>query len=251
MAAGYSLLWQAYIAISDKLAIITAEVGVTNICHRYYNYMSLATHKCDGCGLFFISTGLNSHIWLTRNNKCRCWHNKYLPQVDEHLDNGAHSDDEDVAGNDEDGWEPEPLDQPAGGIGHILPPVILDPVHSNWHESHNRLTRKPTIWLFNDRPDRNAGAPLEDMTKTSYETYQDALPKANSVPNIWAPFASKIDWEIAMWAKLRGPSSTALSELLNVEGVSVLFSVSAQRDTNYLLAAKYLGPLIQLCKRAQ
>ena len=89
------------------------------------------------------------------------------------------------------------------------------------------------------------------MTKTSYETYQDALPKANSVPNIWEPFASKIDWEIAMWAKLRGPSSTALSELLNVEGVSVLFSVSAQRDTNYLLAAQYLGPLIQLCKRAQ
>ena len=270
-------------AISDKLAIITAE-----ICHKYYNYMSLASHKCDGCGLFFTPTGLNSHIRQTRNNNCRSWRNEYLPQVDERLDNGTHSDDdeppqdfegdlygndyeeedfpgfndpprlpadssddEDMADNDEDGWEPEPLDQPAGGIGYIPPPVILDPAHSNRHESHNRLCRKPTIRLFNDRPDRNAGAPLEDMTKTSYETYQDALPKANSVPNIWEPFASKIDWEIAMWAKLRGPSSTALSELLNVEGVSVLFSVSAQRDTNYLLAAQYLGPLIQLCKRAQ
>jgi len=80
---------------------------------------------------------------------------------------------------------------------------------------------------------------------------QDALPKANAVPNVWAPFASKIDWEIAMWAKLRGPSSTAISELLKVEGVSVLFSVLVQRDTNSLLAAQYLGPFIQLCKRAQ
>ena len=105
-----------------------------------------------------------------------------MPQVDKRLDNGAHSDndeppqdfegdlygndyeeedfpgfddpphlpadssdDEDVAGNNEDEWEPKLLDQPAGGIGHILPPVILDPIHSNWHESHNRLTRKPTI----------------------------------------------------------------------------------------------------------
>ena len=79
-----------------------------------------------------------------------------MPQVDECLDNGAHSDDvgppqdfegdlygndyeeedfpgfddpprlpadssddEDVAGNDENGWELELLDQPAGGIGHI------------------------------------------------------------------------------------------------------------------------------------
>ena len=89
---------------------------------------------------------------------------------------------------------------------------------------------------------------MEDTTKTSYKTYQDALPKANTVPNVWAPFASKIDWEIAMWVKLRGPSSTALSELLNVEGVSVLLSVLAQHDTNYVLAAQYLGPFIQLCK---
>jgi hypothetical protein len=77
------------------------------------------------------------------------------------------SDDEDVVGNDEDGWEPEPLDQPAGGIRHIPPPVILDPVPSNRHESHNRLSRKPIIRLFNDCPDRNVGAPSEDTTKTS------------------------------------------------------------------------------------
>jgi len=245
--------------------------------------MSLASHKCEGCGLYFTPTGLNSHIRQTCNNNCQNWHREYLPQVDEHLDNDeppqdfegdlygndyeeedfpgfndaphlpadSSDDDKDAVGDDEDGWEPEPLNQPAGGIRDIPPPVILNPIPLNRHESHNRLSWKLTIQLFNDRPDHNAGAPLENATKTSYETYQDALPKANAIPNIWAPFASKIDWEIARWAKLRGPSSTALSELLKVKGVSVLFSVLVQHDTNSLLAAQYLGPFIQLCKRAQ
>ena len=39
------------------------------------------------------------------------------------------------------------------------------------------------------------------------------------VPNEWAPFSNRTDWEIARWSKLRGPSSTALSELLKIDGV--------------------------------
>jgi hypothetical protein len=35
----------------------------------------------------------------------------------------------------------------------------------------------------------------------------------------YAPFASKMDWEIARWAKLQGPSSSAVTELLQIEGV--------------------------------
>lgn len=37
--------------------------------------------------------------------------------------------------------------------------------------------------------------------------------------NPYAPFASKIDWEIARWAKTRGLGSTAFSELLAIDGV--------------------------------
>ncbi|KIM46872.1 hypothetical protein M413DRAFT_16473 [Hebeloma cylindrosporum] len=37
--------------------------------------------------------------------------------------------------------------------------------------------------------------------------------------NIWAPFQSKLEWEVAQWAKLRGPGSTAFTELLEIEGV--------------------------------
>lgn len=35
----------------------------------------------------------------------------------------------------------------------------------------------------------------------------------------YSPFASRLDWEVARWAKLRGPGSTAVSELLEIDGV--------------------------------
>lgn len=34
------------------------------------------------------------------------------------------------------------------------------------------------------------------------------------------PFSSKMEWEIARWAKTRGPSSTSFSELMSIDGVS-------------------------------
>jgi hypothetical protein len=35
----------------------------------------------------------------------------------------------------------------------------------------------------------------------------------------WAPFRSQLDWDVARWAKLRGQTSTAVSELLTIPGV--------------------------------
>lgn len=44
--------------------------------------------------------------------------------------------------------------------------------------------------------------------------------KSNSgASNIYAPFTSELDWRTAQWAKMRGPSSTAFSELLSIPGV--------------------------------
>ncbi|THU75130.1 hypothetical protein K435DRAFT_707628, partial [Dendrothele bispora CBS 962.96] len=36
----------------------------------------------------------------------------------------------------------------------------------------------------------------------------------------WAPFTSEIDWRVAKWAKMRGASSSAFTELLAIDGVS-------------------------------
>ncbi|KAH9164725.1 hypothetical protein EDB89DRAFT_2116221 [Lactarius sanguifluus] len=46
------------------------------------------------------------------------------------------------------------------------------------------------------------------------DPFQDALNTS-----VWAPFHSQCDWEIALWAKIRGPTSSALTELLQIPKV--------------------------------
>jgi hypothetical protein len=72
------------------------------------------------------------------------------------------------------------------------------------------------------RGDR-AGAPVGRIDNYGYKQYDTDLGGGNI--NVWAPFRSKVDWEIAKWAKFRGPSSTALSELLKIDDVSDLTSL--------------------------
>ncbi|KAL5484756.1 hypothetical protein ACEPAI_7398 [Sanghuangporus weigelae] len=49
-----------------------------------------------------------------------------------------------------------------------------------------------------------------------------------------APFASKMDWDFARWAKTRGPGSTAVDDLLKIEGVveSLGLSYRNSRELN-------------------
>jgi hypothetical protein len=35
----------------------------------------------------------------------------------------------------------------------------------------------------------------------------------------WAPFDSELDWKVARWVKMRGQTSTAVTELLAIPGV--------------------------------
>lgn len=54
------------------------------------------------------------------------------------------------------------------------------------------------------------------------KTYQHTIGDSG---NIYAPFSSQLDWEVGKWAKLRGPSSTAFTDLMRIEGVSDDFVV--------------------------
>ncbi|KAI9450477.1 hypothetical protein BJY52DRAFT_1125915 [Lactarius psammicola] len=62
-----------------------------------------------------------------------------------------------------------------------------------------------------------AGAPIPNMGRSTpgYEQLQEKL----GLDNIWTPFQSQCDWEFARWAKNRGPTSTAVGELLAIDGV--------------------------------
>ncbi|KAG1743776.1 hypothetical protein EDD22DRAFT_982113 [Suillus occidentalis] len=72
-------------------------------------------------------------------------------------------------------------------------------------------------------PDLRAGQQITRgcAANTEYEAHL-----ANEEENVYHPFASKMEWEVARWAKLHGLSSTALSDLLAIEGISERLSLS-------------------------
>ncbi|KAJ3848502.1 hypothetical protein EV368DRAFT_86547 [Lentinula lateritia] len=77
-----------------------------------------------------------------------------------------------------------------------------------------------------------AGTPIpgSDSAQVSYNSSDGFLHYESQIPGIeanrWAPFTSHVDWEIAQWAKMRGPSSTAFSELLEIKGVCEALGLS-------------------------
>ena len=72
-------------------------------------------------------------------------------------------------------------------------------------------------------PLATAGAPIKHSQEPA-SAHSDAQPSP-AEGNPYAPFKSRMDWEIARWAKLRGPGSTAITELLDIAGVCVSFSI--------------------------
>lgn len=84
-------------------------------------------------------------------------------------------------------------------------------------ESHNRLKAPP---VYVKKFGGQAGKPIRsNITNGGYSNYIEQL-ETGSQENIWTPFASKMEWEVAQWAKLHGPGSTSFSEFLKIEGVS-------------------------------
>ncbi|THG94848.1 hypothetical protein EW026_g6702 [Hermanssonia centrifuga] len=78
-------------------------------------------------------------------------------------------------------------------------------------------------------PIASAAKPIEERCSDAaalagyrlYETqlHPETVTDINNQKNIYAPFASKLDWQTARWAKLRGPGSTAFTDLLSIDGV--------------------------------
>ena len=72
---------------------------------------------------------------------------------------------------------------------------------------------------YNDlHPTSRAGEPIR-QDETMDTCYTQAV---HAQHNIWAPFRTRVDWEVAHWAKLRGPGSTAFSDLLSIPEVCLI-----------------------------
>jgi hypothetical protein len=65
-------------------------------------------------------------------------------------------------------------------------------------------------------PHGRPGAPITGADKgvSIYHTSREAFGTS-----VWAPFHSQCDWELAHWVKMRGPSSSAMEELLEIPEV--------------------------------
>ncbi|KAG1852717.1 hypothetical protein F4604DRAFT_1883476 [Suillus subluteus] len=140
-----------------------------------------------------------------------------------------HSDD----GRDDDGfneWEPPPAQEsrstyPNGGDSNDSELPLIPDIPEEREarcEVEQRLRDHEQEPIIVEYPCRQAW--------TAYSSNTD---------NIYAPFASKIDWEMARWAKLQGPSSTAFSDLLSIEsiGENIGLSFKNSRELNKIIDA--------------
>jgi hypothetical protein len=66
------------------------------------------------------------------------------------------------------------------------------------------------------------GAPIPGRAQDPSEYETQAANQASP----WAPFCSQLEWDVARWVKLRGGSSTAVSELLAIPGVRASTSLN-------------------------
>ncbi|KAG2071645.1 hypothetical protein BDR04DRAFT_1128078 [Suillus decipiens] len=156
-----------------------------------------------------------------------------LQSFAEHDGNGEHdgnsSDEED--GREELEWEP-PVQEDEGWAGV----EVDDPMdHNNGSIDHETV--------IESYPDRRAGQPIAQAEiRNVNATYASSIDNLN-VENPYAPFTSQMDWEVAQWAKLRGPSSTAFSDLLSIDGVSECLGLSYKnaRELNSIIDTQLPG----------
>ena len=81
---------------------------------------------------------------------------------------------------------------------------------------------KPAVVLqYTDKYPSSAAGGILARGDTGDKNYCAAVSGQNK--SAWAPFKSRKDWEVALWAKLRGPGSTAFSDLLAIPGVCFIF----------------------------
>lgn len=136
-------------------------------------------------------------------------------------DNGGINIHDDVERN----WEPpltEPLDE-----AHAPPdPSDDSDVEMDGEEAQqarnegDRATQREPAHIV--RFTRGQAGRVLYNTRDQYTNYGEEL--QGDGENFYRPFANRIDWEFAKWAKTRGPGSNAVSELLKIKGVCSLLT---------------------------
>ena len=199
--------------------------------------------ECTGCGRDFSIKGYAHHVHTTSHLPCLTVYNEEVMRTFAKLHNVGMSNMVDEGGPD-DAWDALPLDDEVLGSdddseteesnAHLNNDDmdITDEVRElprlpdedgqatpdgHEHDPQGQLSRAPKPdavtdgdWDIEEYPLATAGAPLgATCHSTTYESNE-----------LYAPFQSKLDWELAHWAKCETISSSAVTRLLSISGVS-------------------------------
>ncbi|KAF9455627.1 hypothetical protein BDZ94DRAFT_1286081 [Collybia nuda] len=138
----------------------------------------------------------------------------------ENQDESDDDNDEWAANNAEDETGPE-LERRNTDIA--LPTTDLDELdnvlsssaQADQREAEERLKNRPFIIKYGNRA--GDALPLSNNSQTiENQRYHETFYNPR---NPYAPFSSRIEWEIARWAKFRGASSTAFSDLMAIDNI--------------------------------
>ncbi|KAH8980428.1 hypothetical protein EDB86DRAFT_3236727 [Lactarius hatsudake] len=220
--------------------------------------MSRAQIHCRGCNRVFTPRGLSQHINRTQLPSCRAlraaiqspttretqgsnlasttgptsWdHGEFA----NHLDATGSVDCEDAAANCEDAAA-EYEDAVADTADADLLETLVQEFNCSTNDGQG-LSASP------DQPDQpySSGSPpsglalplhSEPSDMNGPRLVVDCFPHGSPVQgshvyqsseetfksSVWAPFRSQSDWEIARWAKMRGPTSSAVADILAIPG---------------------------------
>ncbi|KAM6489569.1 hypothetical protein JOM56_014988 [Amanita muscaria] len=135
----------------------------------------------------------------------------FFGEYNEHDFDWPHDyDDEHVEElDDDDMWV-----DPAPAIRNLQ---VQDPTADNEVSRPEHRLSAPEEYKVEPFPSEQAGSPIlfNSAIQSDFDSYGQLLDSDNE----YAPFSTKIDWEIARWAKVHGPSSAAVTELLKIDGL--------------------------------
>ncbi|KAM6493545.1 hypothetical protein JOM56_011679 [Amanita muscaria] len=191
----------------------------------------------QACRRSFSASGYTSHVHQTKKDACLIAHRQEIQQAHrlDHLNSfetslgSANAPEQSAVHNNDDFMmhHPEHEEDHVQSGGEDLNDDIPEP---------RNLTPQPEPPLeiesfpsdFTGMPISQAAANVDDCDRSTDE---------------FGPFKSLIDWEVAKWAKLRGPSSSALNELLAIDGLVERLGLSFKsvRDINTLIDTKLPG----------
>ncbi|KAF8270736.1 hypothetical protein EI94DRAFT_1698606 [Lactarius quietus] len=137
-------------------------------------------------------------------------------------------------------------------VGHSYededPPQVTKP-HANQGEVELDLDRDSIISSY----PRGMADTVLLKAKLSENKRYTMMIGSQSQGNIYAPFTSSLDWEVARWAKIHSPSSTSFTELMVIEGVEQWLGLSFKnaRELNQMINTPLPGrpPLLFAPKR--